>query len=138
MKIEIHSIQSLKKRHTSPLCRTRLSSASAILERSFRHWNISRRTSCGWSLMMLPFRKLTMNPAAGMLSVCSQRSRQIRSRVLFTAIGKTAGHCFASAISASPAARQWQQPSKSIFTTMGLKFLPMNRNSTAPTSMCSA
>ncbi len=32
----------------------------------------------------------------------------------------------------------WRRPSKSIFTTMGLKFLPMNRNGTAPTSMCSA
>ena len=30
--------------------------------------------------------------ADGMLSVCSQRNRQIRSRNLFTAIGKTVGH----------------------------------------------
>lgn len=123
---------------TSPLRRKRLSSASAILEQSFRRWNINRRISCGWSSTTLPFLKLTMNPAGSMLFVCSRRIRQIRLQILFTAIGKIAKHCFASAIMASPAVRRWRRPSKSIFITMGLKFLPMNRNGTAPTSMCSA
>ena len=92
--------------HTSPLRRTRRLSVSAILEQSFHHWNISRRTSCGWSLTTLSFLKLIMNSADGMLSVCSQRNRQIRSRNLFTVIGKTVGHWFASAILVGRAARQ--------------------------------
>lgn len=138
MKIEIHSIQSLKQRAHKPFAPdTALISIGdfgkelPLLEYKPAH------------ILRMEFDDVTPSEIDYESSEryafrLFSEEQAIRLLILFTAIGKAAEHCFASAIMASPAARRWRRPSKSIFTTMGLKFSPMNRNGTAPTSMYSA
>ena len=138
MKIEIHSIQSLKRRAHKPFA-----PETALISIGDFGTELPSLEYKPAHILRLEFDDVTLSEidyeSSGRYAFrLFSEDRQIRLQILFTAIGKAAEHCSASAIMASPAARRWRRPSKSIFTTMGLKFLPMKRNGTAPTSMYSA